>query len=515
IIHEIEDADDITETKTVEYGDACPAQPKQDLLTAYTYTQSGDTCGDSVTSNLTVKYTYTLKRINLIVRHLNSSGGEIIPDQPHEYKYGASYNNIQPDPSLEQAYVCTTNDPTSGTIVAETTITFNCVKRKYTVTVHHIKSDGTKYAEDTVKSYDYGSDYTTTPIEDNNYTSELTEGTASGTVNGNIEVTYTYTRKIATIIVHHVDENGNPFVGVDDVIFTRPFGDNYETEASTDIPANYEFASRTNNHAGVVSSTPIEVTYRYQKKDPNLSTTVKIKNGNDTLTNESSTSEYDVVYNATVDGFYGSATIEIVNKLPYPVDQDNSDFGGGIYDPETNTITWTETVDVDTVPKNITITKPVKIVFKNVDPNDRAVNNRVSATTTLDTGKERTSTGDATISVKYTSKAIVHYYLKDTETSIKDDKEYAGLVGDEFTVKAVKIKGYKLVDSSPAKTYYFTTEVQEIIFEYTKIEPPAPTPKPENPNTDDGFSPLAFIGFSLFSTIGIGLVLRSLRLRRS
>ena len=517
VIHEIEGADDITETKTVEYGDACPATPKSDLLAAYNYTQSGDECGDSVTSDITVKYTYTRKRFNLIVRHLDSNNNKIIPDQSTEYKYGATYSDIKPDSTLAQAYVCTTEDATSGTITAETTITFNCTKRKYTVTTHHKKSDGTKFADDTVKSYDYGDSYTTSPIADNNYTSALTEGTATGTVDSNIEVTYTYTRKIATIIVHHVDENGNPFAGVDDVVFTKPFGDNYETEASNAIPANYEFASRTTNHAGVVSSTPIEVTYRYQKKDPNLSSTVKIKDGDDTLTNDSSTSEYNVVYQATVDGYYGDSTIKIVNKLPYVIDVENSDFDGGTYDPETNTITWTETVDINKVPQTINITKSVKVVFKDVNPSDRAVNNHVTATITLESGKERAATGDATISVKYSSKAIVHYYLKGTETSIKEDKEYTGLVGDEFTVSAPKINGYKLVDNSPAKTYLFTAEAQEIVLEYTKVEPPAPTPapEPENPNTDDAFNPLSIVGISLFSIIGVGFLLRLTRFRRS
>ena len=107
--------------------------------------------------------------------------------------------------------------------------------------------------------------------------------------------------------------------------------------------------------------------------------------------------------------------------------------------------------------------------------------------------------------------------MKGTETSIKEDKEYTGLVGDEFTVSAPKINGYKLVDNSPAKTYLFTAEAQEIVLEYTKVEPPAPTPapEPENPNTDDAFNPLSIVGISLFSIISVGFIFRTIRLRRS
>ena len=479
--HIIEDAEDITEQKTVEYGAACPAAPKSELLTEYNYTQSGDACGSSVTSNLTVEYHYTRKRFNLVVRYIDKNGQEIETNTT-EHKYGDTYN-VSVDEDIQTAYVCTTTDSVTGTITGNTTITYNCEKRKFTVTTHHIKSDGTEFAADVVTNWEYGDTYTTSPIADNHYTYELTAGSATGTVTSNIEVTYTYTRKIATVTVHHVDENGDPLAN--DVVFTVPYGERYETNQSTDIPANYELAGKSDNYTGTAETDTIEVTYRYQKKDPNLSSTIKIKDGNDTLTNDSSISEYSIDYSAAVDGYLGRADITITNTLPYPINLDESNLDGGTYDPDTNTITWTHSVNVTTVPQTVNFTKSLKIVFREVNANDRAVPNRASATITLENGKDRTATDDVVINVEIKGAAIVHYYLSGTTTSIKDDLRLSGLVGDEFTVSVVEINGYELVSSAPAKTYRYTTDTQEIVFEYTKVIPPSPDPTPDNPVTSD------------------------------
>lgn len=514
VTHIIEDADNITETHTVEYGSACPAAPKSNLLTEYTYTQSGDECGNSVTSNLNVIYNYTRKRFSLTIRHLDANGNPIIADIiTNNHKYGDTYNNIAADTEVLKGHTCTTNDATSGTFTSNVVITFNCVKRQFTLTVHHIKADGSIFAADVVTGYEYGAQYEALPINNAYYTYTITQGAATGTITDNVEVTYTYTNKIATIIVHHVDENGNTLAG--DVTFTKPFGERYETSASTEIPANYEFASRSDNHTGTAETTTIEVTYHYQKKDPSLTSSISIIDGNDKLTNDSHVSEYEIEYKAKVDGFYGNSTISVVNKLPYKVDVENSDFAGGTYDPITNTITWTENVTITTVPQDITIRKSLRIIFTDINSSDRVAVNRASGTITLDSGKERVATGDATLTVEYKSKAIVHYYLKGTTNSLKEDLEMTGLVGDEFTVKTVKIDGYDLVSSAPAKTYRFTDDAVEIVFEYTKKETLPPAPEPENPNTDDSNLALLFsIGLGTITSLGAIFFLNGARRSR-
>ena len=90
-----------------------------------------------------------------------------------------------------------------------------------------------------------------------------------------------------------------------------------------------------------------------------------------------------------------------------------------------------------------------------------------------------------------------------------------GLVGDEFIVKTVKIDGYDLVSSAPAKTYRFTDEAIEIVFEYTKKETPPPAPEPDNPNTDDSNLALLFsIGLGTITSLGAIFFLNGARRSR-
>lgn len=448
--HIIEDAENITDTYTVEYGASCPATPKANLLAGYNYTQSGDSC-TSVTQNLTVIYTYTRKGLTLTVRHLDQASTPIIADKHTGYQYGDHYEtNV--DMEVAKGYICTTNDTTSGTITTDTTVTFVCAKRHFNVTTHHVKIDGSPFADDVVVDYEYGAQYTALPIEDPSYTYEIIDGQANGTV-----------------------------------------------------------------------SDDVEVTYRYQKNDPNLSSSVSIIDGDDTLTNTVSISEYTIKYSATVDEFLGDSVITIINKLPYPIDLDDSNLDGGVYDAEANTITWTQSVEIGSMPKSISISKAVKVVFKDIVASDRTVANRVDTTITLGSSeKTRAASASASISVQIQGRAVVHYYLKDTTNSLKDDLELIGLVGDAYTVEVVAIDGYNLVSATPAKQYLFTEAPRDIIFEYTKIQPqpepqPEPSsdlqPEPDNPNTNGTFGPVTIAGLGIFSGLVAAIVLRASRRR--
>ena len=90
-----------------------------------------------------------------------------------------------------------------GNVVTGTSdgVTFENVKAvdTYTLTVHHLNEDGTKFAEDVVTEYEDGDTYTASPISNNRYTSELTSGQATGTITQDIEVTYTYHPKFHTV----------------------------------------------------------------------------------------------------------------------------------------------------------------------------------------------------------------------------------------------------------------------------------------------------------------------------
>ena len=641
--HIIEDADDITETITVEYGEPCSAQPKADLLTEYNYTISGDQCSDSVTSNITVNFNYTRKHFTLTVRHLDETGAPIIADKTDDKKYGDAYN-ISADDTLSDAYICTTENNTTGVITGDVTITFVCSKRHYSVTTHHTYADGSKYADDVTDDYEYGETYTTHPLtNDEDYEATLADGSvASGEVTGNIEVTYiytkkqytltvkhvdasgnelaatttttmdsgsnyetkpddilvttyeytvdgaetgiirsnltitythtkkqytltvkhvdadgnnlvtpqvsqvehgatynvspiadllanydytvdksetgtitgnltityTYTKKIATVIVHHINTDGDKIA--DDVTFTVEFGNTYTTNVSDSIPANYEFLSKTDNYTDTASQARIEVTYTYQKKDPSLNSVISIVDGDDTITNDSKKSDYKINYSADIDDFIGGAQIVIVNKLPYPIDPDQSNLDGGIYDPVTNTIKWIINTSIQNVPETVTVEKNISVVFTDVVSTDRVATNTVEGTITLDTNKTRTSSGSATLAVKIMGYATVHYYVEGTTTKVKADDNLSGLVGDTFSVEIPEIEGYEIVKvevrAAAVNTYTFKDQAQEIVISYRALPEPEPEPEPEEPVNPSTASDVNLIPvFGIFTGVAVGL----------
>ncbi len=90
-----------------------------------------------------------------------------------------------------------------GEIVPATSgvVSFTNVRNStFTLTVHHLNEDNTTFAADVVTTYNSGDTYAASPISNNRYTSEITIGQATGTINQDIEVTYVYHPKYHDVI---------------------------------------------------------------------------------------------------------------------------------------------------------------------------------------------------------------------------------------------------------------------------------------------------------------------------
>ena len=345
-----------------------------------------------------------------------------------------------------------------------------------------------------------------------NYTVDKSE---TGTITGNLTITYTYTKKIAIVIVHHINTDGDKIA--DDVTFTVEFGNTYTTNVSDSIPANYEFLSKTDNYTDTASQARIEVTYTYQKKDPSLNSVISIVDGDDTITNDSKKSDYKINYSADIDDFIGGAQIVIVNKLPYPIDPDQSNLDGGIYDPATNTIKWIIDTSIQNVPETVTVEKNISVVFTDVVSTDRVATNTVEGTITLDTNKTRTSSGSATLAVKIMGYATVHYYVEGTTTKVKADDNLSGLVGDTFSVEIPEIEGYEIVKvevrAAAVNTYTFKDQAQDIVISYRALPEPEPEPEePVNPSTASDVNLIPVFGVFTGVAVGLFAILRRRRI---
>ena len=275
-----------------------------------------------------------------------------------------------------------------------------------------------------------GTEYTTNALEnlDAKYELVAIPGNASGTLTENeTVVTYYYRVKdSAGVIVHHVDTDSKEPIASDVVIpaeGTGKYGDSYTTEVSSEIPANYEYVTRTDNWEGTMVDTLTEVTYEYRLVDPSIINQDISKTATASIDNPKAEIEYGITYTTTIQNYIGKAQVTIVDTLPYKIDVAKSSLNGGTYDEESQTITWVELVDgIDTYTNpesgNIEIHKTIKVVYQNMDVSKETIENDVSGKVKLFT-PEKTSeevTDTATTNTEFKMDITVNKVWEDNDT---------------------------------------------------------------------------------------------------
>lgn len=80
------------------------------------------------------------------------------------------------------------------------TVVLNNTLQERTLTVHHIYEDGSLFHEDEVSTLLYGSEFTTSPIESEDYTGTVQDGVTSGVITEDTEITYIYRTKTYKVI---------------------------------------------------------------------------------------------------------------------------------------------------------------------------------------------------------------------------------------------------------------------------------------------------------------------------
>ena len=288
------------------------------------------------------------------------------------------------------------------------------------------------------------SEYTTSPATDIDAKYELvaTPINSKGKLTENeTVVTYYYRVKdSAGVIVHHIDTDTKEEIAPDVIIpatGTAKYGDSYTTEISKEIPANYEYVSKTDNWEGTMIDKLTEVTYEYKLVDPTIrngvgkTATLEITSKDDEIT-------YDIAYRATIENYIGKAQVTIVDTIPYAIDMSKSTLDGGTYNAKTNTITWKEVVNgIDTYANpesgEILINKTIKVVYTNLDTTQETIVNNVSGQVKLLT-PEKTSekvTDKAETLQNYKVNVTVNKVWADNETQAQRRPEKI-----KFTVTA-------------------------------------------------------------------------------
>ena len=135
----------------------------------------------------------------------------------------------------------------------------------------------------------------------------------------------------------------------------------------------------------------VKVTNTY--KAPEVTDETFAKDGTTTITSKYDELTYTISYSSTVTDYKGDATLTIVDKLPYEIDEAKSDLNGGTYDANAKTITWTERITgIDTYAngaKNIEESKTIKVVYVGMDVTSGTFKNTAQGSLKFDeTGKE-------------------------------------------------------------------------------------------------------------------------------
>ncbi len=222
----------------------------------------------------------------------------------------------------------------------------------------------------------------------------------------------------SSVLVHYYKEGTTEKLSKD-VIINGNVGQDYETHEAQDIPSNYELVKTPTNATGKIVESQTVVIYNYRLKTPEIlnseitkeSTVQKIIDKNQAI-------DYTIEYQTTIDKYIGKVTVTIKDKLEYEIDEQNSNIAGGTYNEEEKTITWEETIDnIDTFtkgPKDINITKEIKVVYKNLDVTDKNITNKVEGKIELETpNKEETVENTKDIPAEYLIEITVNKVWED------------------------------------------------------------------------------------------------------
>lgn len=235
-----------------------------------------------------------------------------------------------------------------------------------------------------------------------------------GAGGSNCSITYNMPKEVQTskVVVHHYIDGTTDKVREDEII-KENVGELYVTSPSEIkyIPPMYEVVEEKlpDNAMGIVELTNEDVIYYYSLKEQSKIT----KTGTEEITSLTQPVEYNIVYDAAIKDYPGIAIVQIVDKLPYKIDEAKSNLANGVYDVNAQTITWRGLYDANTdiltwdnekagenegvevLPSgNIKITKNISIVYKDIPLTEGTVlENQIEGTLETKKGFDET-TGD-------------------------------------------------------------------------------------------------------------------------
>ena len=314
----------------------------------------------------------------------------------------------------------------------------------------------------------------------------------------NILIIY-YTKKDTKIIIHHYLYNGKYTETklTEDIEIEGKVGDTYTTSKSNKVTQNYKcLEEEPENHAGKMTEEAKEICYYYELQTPTVESNVGSEIKTEIEKNEEGNYEikkgqeikYKIEYETKIENYIGKAKIEIIAKLPIKIDIEKTDFSGGTYDPEANTIKWTkEEEDIDTfqngtytekIEKEITLVFGENFSIENPEELEIKVEGK-TLTYYPENYPEKGGENFVEEENKETGTIIIHHYIydieeeKETKEKLAEDEKIEGEIGKEYTTKkSSKIpQNYELVNEKPENyTGKIAKKAKEVRYYYKLIK---------------------------------------------
>lgn len=451
--------------------------------------------------NIEVIYYYVRDPIVLKTRHYikgtNINVSSSCPEQEEEKDRRSTYektkctslpsgyvfDNVRSDQS--ETVLNQSEGKASGTITKSTTITFEYRLVGIGLTVEYYDIDtGQKITgiQDRFESKTYGDSVQERPINIENYEYVKTvivaennsnpdfsvtqnTGYVNGTIRENTTIKYYY-RKVLDLVVHHYKKGTTESI-CDDEHNRLRYNVAYEKDPCADETRlrEYRFVAVTstdntstiNNMTGKVTGNiknPTTITYYYEIPSFTPETS---KTGTESIDRRDDVVQYNLSYKGTIKNYVGNATVKLVDKLPYPLAEGDSRIvlDGGTYDANARTITWEipwNNINTTTGGDAIkTITKTIKVVYRDIPVTVTELNNKFDTTTEL-TGKTFKTEDEFTTDFNLYKLTVKHRMFGTTNEingcpqEVKENLNYGynystlpcQTLGFEYTLKGIK-----------------------------------------------------------------------------
>ena len=288
--------------------------------------------------------------------------------------------------------------------------------------------------------------------------------------------------------ISRINNGGNPDIDKEITWVVSNLQGEQTAKVSFEVTVDYDViqTKTITNIATVDNYETNEVENTYIKPEIKLENTLS-KTGPEKITSTEETLTYNLSYNATIDDFVGQGTVTIIDKLPYPIDQDLSDLDGGTYNNTDQTITWVEELEnIDTylnntkiisIPKEIT----VKYIYADEENLTGTMTNNITSKIELKQNREIVKkdeqTDSSTTSIEIPAKITVHHYIYDEEsggnTTIKiaEDEVATGIIGDKYTTKKAEVRAdYEVISETPEKYEGKLTKSETVVTYYYQLK---------------------------------------------